>query len=174
MPRWTAGPNRPWLACGSHATGLDPVGAWRDGDVDVAGQRDLLPALAHAAERQVDRALRQGLLQGYRVTEETSPVVRGRIREAEQMRRRFGATLPVEVTYDDFTTDIAENQILRAAVERLLRLPGVPDAVRRRLLHQRARLADATVLVRGDLCPDGGRTGSTPDTTPPCTWREPC
>lgn len=133
---------------------LDPTGAWRGGEVEVAEHRDLLPALAHAVERQVDRALRQGLLQGYRVTEETSMVVRGRIREAEQIRRRFGATLPVEVTYDEFTTDIAENRILRAAVERLLRLPGVPREVRRRLLHQRARLADATVLVRGHPLPE--------------------
>ncbi|MFC8423467.1 McrC family protein [Streptomyces sp. NPDC057236] len=133
---------------------LDPAGAWRDGEVDVAEHREVLPALAHAVERQVDRALRQGLLQGYRVTEETSPVVRGRIREAEQIRRRFGATLPVEVVYDDFTTDIAENRILRAAVERLLRLPGVPREVRRRLLHQRARLADVAVLVRGRPLPE--------------------
>ncbi|MGW3727980.1 McrC family protein [Streptomyces sp. NPDC000851] len=133
---------------------LDPAGAWRDGEVDVAEHQDLLPALAHAVERQVDRALRQGLLQGYRVTEETSLVVRGRIREAEQIRRRFGAPLPVEVTYDEFTTDIAENRILRAAVERLLRLPGVPREVRRRLLHQRARLADVTLLVRGRPLPE--------------------
>ncbi|MGV9954469.1 McrC family protein [Streptomyces cellulosae] len=133
---------------------LDPAGVWRDGEVDVAEHRDLLPALAHAVERQADRSLRQGLLQGYRVTEETSPVVRGRIREAEQIRRRFGATPPVEVVYDEFTTDIAENRILRAAVERLLRLPGVPREVRRRLLHQRARLADVTVLVRGRPLPE--------------------
>ncbi|MEU5769556.1 restriction endonuclease [Streptomyces asoensis] len=133
---------------------LTPKGGWRDGEVDVAGHRDLLPTLAHAVERQIDRALRQGLLQGYRVTEETSLVVRGRIREAEQMRRRFGATLPVEVEYDEFTTDIAENRLLRAAVEHLLRLPGVPHDVRRGLLHQRARLADVTVIRRGQPLPD--------------------
>ncbi|GGZ02541.1 McrC family protein [Streptomyces poonensis] len=132
---------------------LDPKGGWRDGEVEVGEHRDLLPALAHAVERQVDRALRQGLLQGYRATEETALVVRGRIREAEQIRRRFGATLPVEVAYDEFTTDIAENRILRSAVERLLRLPGVPRDVRRRLLHQRARLADVTAIVRGQPLP---------------------
>ncbi|GAA3477782.1 McrC family protein [Streptomyces yanii] len=132
---------------------LDAKGAWRDGEVDVAEHRDLVPALAHAVERQTDRALRQGLLQGYRTTEESSLVVRGRIREAEQIRRRFGAMLPVEVAYDEFTTDIAENRILRTAVERLLRLPGVPSDVRRRLLHQRARLADVTPVVRGQRMP---------------------
>ncbi|MET7858148.1 restriction endonuclease [Streptomyces sp. NPDC005318] len=131
---------------------LDPR-AWRDGEVEVGDHRDLLPALAHAVERQVDRALRRGLLQGYRATEETSLVVRGRIREAEQIRRHFGATLPVEIAYDEFTTDIAENRILRAAVERLLRLPGVPHEVRRRLMHQRARLADITPLICGQALP---------------------
>ncbi|MGW2889022.1 McrC family protein [Streptomyces griseoruber] len=132
---------------------LDPKGGWRDGDVQVAGHRDLLPALAHAMERQVDRALRQGLLQGYHPTEDTSLVVRGRIRETDQIRRRFGATLPLEVAYDEFTTDIAENRILRAAVERLLRLPGVPREVRSGLLHQRARLAEVTPVVRGRPLP---------------------
>ncbi|MEU0270861.1 restriction endonuclease [Streptomyces sp. NPDC006307] len=132
---------------------LDQERIWREGDVQVAGHHDLLPALAHAVERQVDRALRQGLLQGYRATEEASLVVRGRIRESEQIRLRFGAALPVEIEYDEFTTDIAENRILRAAVERLLRLPGVPAGVRRRLLHQRARLADANLLVRGQPPP---------------------
>ncbi|MFE6867128.1 McrC family protein [Kitasatospora sp. NPDC057692] len=131
---------------------LDPRG-WRDGDVEVGDHDDLLPALAHAVERQVDRALRQGLLQGYRMVEDSALVVRGRLREAEQIRRRFGAALPVEITYDEFTTDIAENRILRAAVERLLRLPGVPQDVRRRLLHQRVRLADATPLVSGQELP---------------------
>ncbi|MEV0091162.1 restriction endonuclease [Streptomyces sp. NPDC050738] len=131
---------------------LDPRG-WRDGDVDVAEHRELLPALAYAFERQVERALGRGLLQGYRHTEESSLVVRGRIREAEQIRRRFGAALPVEIAYDEFTTDIAENRLLRAAVERLLRVPGVPRTVRVRLLHQRARLADVAPLVRGQELP---------------------
>ncbi|MEO3751826.1 restriction endonuclease [Streptomyces sp. B6B3] len=133
---------------------LDPRG-WRDdGLVDVAEERGLLPALAHAYERQVARALGRGVLQGYRHTEDAALVVRGRILEAEQIRRRFGAALPVEIAYDEFTTDIAENRLLRAATERLLRVPGVPRDVRARLLHQRARLADVMPLVRGQRRPD--------------------
>ncbi|MFF8290164.1 McrC family protein [Streptomyces sp. NPDC016309] len=126
----------------------DPRG-WRDGAVDLAAHDDLLPAFAHAVERQIDRALRQGLLQGYRTAEESSPVVRGRLRESEQIRRRFGMPVPAEVTYDEFTTDIIENRILRAAVDRLLRLPGVSRTVRTRLMHQRSRLVDITPLTRG-------------------------
>lgn len=131
---------------------LNPRG-WRDGQVEVAEHQDLLAALAYAYERQVDRALGQGLLQGYRRTEDASLVVRGRIREVDQIRRRFGAAPPVEISYDEFTTDIPENQLLRAGVERMLKLTGVPRSVRRRLLHQRTRLAEVTPLVRGQIRP---------------------
>ncbi|MGA5872416.1 McrC family protein [Streptomyces cinereoruber] len=135
---------------------LDPAGAWRDrrkGTVDTGGYDDLVPALAHAVERQIDTALRQGVLQGYRTVEESALSVRGRIREAEQVRRHFGRTPPVEITYDAYTADTAENRILRAAVERLLRLPGVAAPVRRRLSRQRVRLVEAGPLIRGHALP---------------------
>ncbi|WP_342781367.1 McrC family protein [Streptomyces roseicoloratus] len=130
----------------------DPRGWW-DGTVELAAHDDLLPAFAHAVERRIDRALRQGLLQGYRTAEESSPVVRGRLRESEQIRRRFGMPVPAEVTYDEFTTDTTENRILRTAVDRLLRLPAVPRTVRTRLTHQRSRLADVTPLPPGRTLP---------------------
>ncbi|MFD8415637.1 McrC family protein [Streptomyces sp. NPDC059650] len=135
---------------------LDPARAWRDsreGTVDTGAYDDVVPALAHAVERQIDAALRQGVLQGYREAEESALVVRGRLREAEQIRRHFGRTPPVEIVYDAYTVDTAENRILRAATERLLRLPGVPSPVRRRLAHQRVRLADALPLIRGQELP---------------------
>ncbi|MFG2561423.1 hypothetical protein [Streptomyces sp. NPDC048496] len=76
---------------------LDPKGGWRDGQVDAAEHREVLPALGHAVERQIDRALRQGLLQGYLATEE----VEGRRRKAtdyesrspQGVRQRLGALL---------------------------------------------------------------------------------
>lgn len=126
---------------------------WREENVDVAEHAELLPALAYAFERQADRALSQGLLQGYRHTEESALVVRGRILESEQIRRRFGQQIPVEVAFDEFTTDIPENQLLAAATERLLKLPGVAKDVRHRLLRLRTRLADVTPLVRGHRLP---------------------
>ncbi|MFE6066955.1 McrC family protein [Streptomyces sp. NPDC056525] len=132
---------------------LSPSTAPTGHDVDVAEHTDVLPAFAHAYERQLARALGQGLIQGYRTTEESALVVRGRLREADQIRRRFGQPLPVEVVYDEYTTDIAENRILRAATEKLLRLPEVPRDVRRRLAHHRGRFADVTPLVGGQALP---------------------
>lgn len=128
-------------------------GVWRDEDVTVAEHSDLLPALAAAFERQAERALRRGLLQGYRPTREAALVVRGRILESEQIRRRYGQQIPVEVAYDEFTTDIAENRLLAAATERLLRLPGIGREVRHRLLRLRALLVDVEPIVRGHELP---------------------
>ncbi|MFI9800072.1 McrC family protein [Streptomyces sp. NPDC052302] len=135
---------------------LDPGRAWRDGRegaIETGAHNDVVPALAHAVERQIDGALRQGVLQGYREVKESALVVRGRLREAEQIRRHFGRTPPVEIAYDAYTPDITENRILRAATERLLRLPDVPGPVRRRLAHQRVRLAEALPLIRGEELP---------------------
>ena len=75
----------------------------------------LAPALAAAARR----AFACGLLHGYRTEEESLHTVRGRIRIDEQIRRRFGVSLPVEVRYDDFTDDVLPNRLVKAAAARL-------------------------------------------------------
>ena len=90
----------------------------------------LAPALAVAARR----AFAGGLLHGYRTEEDALHTVRGRIRIDDQLRRRFGATVPVEVRYDEFTDDITANRLVKAAVVRLgrmrLRSRGSRDALR--------------------------------------------
>ena len=77
---------------------------------------DTLALALHAAAR---RAFSRGLLHGYRTEEEALHTVRGRIRFADQIRQRFGIPLPIEVRYDEFTEDITENQLVKAAVMRL-------------------------------------------------------
>lgn len=126
---------------------------WREEDLPLAEAPDLLTAIADAFARQADRALQQGLLQGYRTAEESLPVLRGRLREADQMRRRFGMVLPVEVRYDDYTVDVAENQLLLAAAHRLLRLTGLPVRVRRSLQRTVLKLADVTLVAAGQSLP---------------------
>ncbi|MEV4002457.1 hypothetical protein [Actinomadura sp. NPDC049753] len=127
---------------------------WRQDTVDAGERPDLVPALAHAFARSAERALRQGVLLGYREREEALSVVRGRIRMVDQVRRRHGLPVPVEVRYDDYTVDIAENRLLLAAAHRLLRLPGVPADTRRLLRHLLLRLDDVTRLVPRGPLPD--------------------
>src|SRR5208282_4163940 len=77
---------------------------------------------------QLKRALFRGLLQGYRKIEEAANVVRGRIRFNDQIKERYGVVPPVEIVYDDFTEDIDENRILKAAIGRLKRVRLRSDA----------------------------------------------
>ena len=86
-------------------------------------------ALASAARQAFSR----GLLHGYRVEEESLYTVRGRIMVAEQLRRRFGIPLPVEVRYDEFTNDILANRLVRAAVHHLGRMRLRSQPARRQL-----------------------------------------
>lgn len=122
---------------------------WRDDRVQLDPEVDLPEALAEAFRRLATRALEQGLLKGYRSIEDTTSVMRGRIREADQIKRRFGRLIPLEVRYDDFTVDIAENQILLAATHRLLRMPGLNRRTRHGLQRLRLQLADVTLLPVG-------------------------
>lgn len=126
---------------------------WQEQLVGVEDDSDVVHVLAEAYLRAVSRALRPGLIQGYRLAEESLPVVRGRIRIGEQLKRRPGMWLPIEVSYDDFTIDTAENQILLAAGERLLRNPLAPVVVSRRLTAVTHRLASVTRLMPGAPLP---------------------
>jgi 5-methylcytosine-specific restriction enzyme subunit McrC len=122
---------------------------WRDYSVLLDVEMDLADALAESYRRLATKALEHGLLHGYRSIDDTRPVVRGRIRMGDQLSRRFGLGIPLEIRYDEFTPDIAENQLLLAAGTRLLRMPGVSPIVRQSLLRLRLQLADVTPLVRG-------------------------
>lgn len=132
--------------------GIDGLN-WRDEEVDVGQAEDVLPAVAHAFARVAERALRQGVLLGYRETEESATVVRGRIRMADQWRRHYTLPLPVEIRFDDYTVDIPENQILLAAAGRLIRQPGVPAGTRAMLRHLLTRLDGVSRVIPGHSLP---------------------
>ncbi|GAA3541494.1 McrBC 5-methylcytosine restriction system component [Nonomuraea rosea] len=127
---------------------------WRTDEVPMAEETELLPVLARLFAVQTEEALRQGLIQGYQPTEETALIVRGRIREADQIRKHHGRFLPLEIAHDEFTADIAENRLLRTACERLLRLPvRVSKDTRGKLQRLRVRLAEITPIDRGHQVP---------------------
>lgn len=123
----------------------------RDDDELWLSVAESMASLAH-------QALSAGLLRGYRRVDEALTTVRGRIRLGDQIRRHPGMTIPLEVTYSEFTPDIAENRILRTAAHRLQFLPDLPDSTRRRLAMVDARLADATLIGQGAPVPSWTRT----------------
>ena len=127
--------------------------AWRPETVPVAEAADLVPVVAQALWRQTERAIYQGLLPGYVLVEESSQVLRGRLRESEQLHRHHGLPLPLEIQHDEFTIDIPENRILRTACERMLAVPRV-DAESQHMLRRLLRdFTDVTPLHRGEQIP---------------------
>jgi 5-methylcytosine-specific restriction enzyme subunit McrC len=130
----------------------DP-GYWREELVLLAVDNDLVPAFAGTLHRQLARALAGGVLHGYRSVDEASPVLRGRLRETDQLGRHLGRPLPLEIRHDEFTIDIAENQILATAVHRMLRVPGVDEESMRALRHLLGKLTGVTLLSPGAVVP---------------------
>ena len=89
---------------------------------DFRDERNIVEVLALQLAAAARRAFAAGLLHGYRTEQEALPTVRGRIRVDEQIRRRFGVPLPLEVEYDEFTDDITANRLIKAAAARLARM----------------------------------------------------
>ena len=98
------------------------MGVYKQQDMrlfDFAQNETLPDTLALALASAARRAFSRGLLHGYHTVEEAVYTVRGRIRFDEQIRRRYGVLLPVEVRYDEFTDDILANRLIKAAAMRL-------------------------------------------------------
>jgi 5-methylcytosine-specific restriction enzyme subunit McrC len=122
---------------------------WRDEDVEVTEADDLMTAVIDALARGASRVLGQGVLQGYRTVDDALPLVRGRILTGAQMARRFALPLPVEVRYDEYDADIAENQILLTACRLAVGVPQLREETHSRLLHATARLDGVSPLRPG-------------------------
>jgi 5-methylcytosine-specific restriction enzyme subunit McrC len=117
----------------------DPHG-WRELGPRFDVEDDLFAAVAHGFALQAERALSPAPLRGYVVIEESEITLRGRVRMSDQLARRPGLPIPLELTYDDHLLDIPENRLIRGAAEVLLRMQRIPKSARLRLLRVRATL----------------------------------
>ena len=132
----------------ARAYGLSPADIPDDALLDDAlpdgrsWEGDLPTALAVLFAREASSALVSGPSRRYRTEEQTLPVLRGRVRVRDQQLRRFGLSVPMEVTVDEWTTDTDANRRLRAAARQLLLLPGLPGSAVDRLHRVDRMLAD--------------------------------
>jgi 5-methylcytosine-specific restriction enzyme subunit McrC len=95
---------------------------WRDPLVDLSNAKTLHEAIAIPFAHFAEKATRRHILHSYRSYDDTIAGVKGRIRLEDQLRKNMGLSTPVEVSYDELTSDTDENRILLAAAERLLHL----------------------------------------------------
>lgn len=121
-------------------------GRWRDESTPFSGEQDLFETIVPGFVRAVQRATRLGLLHGYLSVEESATTVRGRIQFDEQLRRRPGIALPVEIRYDHFTEDIPENRLIYAAIRTLQRLPLRSQRARKDLARLSQQFANVSLV----------------------------
>ncbi|MBT1002220.1 McrC family protein [Paenarthrobacter sp. DKR-5] len=126
-------------------TSLDRI-AWDHRDVAWAASDELIATIAGAFLATAERALNGGILQGYLTEEADLYAVRGRINLSRQIARNPGLPLPIAVTYDEYTTDILENQLLAGAGRLLLRLPGLTSSLQLQLRRLEYRLLEVTPI----------------------------
>jgi 5-methylcytosine-specific restriction enzyme subunit McrC len=103
--------------------------------------RSLLAAIAELFARSIERAVGTGLVRSYRAEHERLFTLRGRV-DVGALTRRPGLPAPIPCTFDEYTADILENRALKAALRRLLRVPGVRPMARRSLSHTLARFEE--------------------------------
>lgn len=108
---------------------------WQDTGFDFQEKHSLVEAITPGFLRQIRRAIGHGILKSYRPEETTLPTIRGRIRLQDQIKRRHGHMPPVELSYDEFTDDIEENRLLKAAICSLGRMRFRSTDLRRQLYH---------------------------------------
>ena len=120
-----------------------PADAWLPEAMEYAETRDLLSALISFFARTAETTLARGHYHSYQHHEEDLLTLRGRLDFSRQFRRG-GQLVPIACSYDDFTADVAENRYLKAAMQRAIRVAGVPLIDRRRLMRLLVALEDVT------------------------------
>ncbi|MET3719219.1 5-methylcytosine-specific restriction endonuclease McrBC regulatory subunit McrC [Arthrobacter sp. UYEF21] len=85
---------------------------------------------------------------------EAVPMIRGRLDVAAQIGRRAGLPLPAEVSYDDYTVDVAENRLLLSAARTLLTVPRIPESDRQSLRKLLLKFDGVAAIARGSALPE--------------------
>lgn len=122
---------------------------WSNDEVDLLVHHDLFAGIARLLAHTIERAIGRGVQYGYVERRERLVALRGRVDLREQLRRPC-TPVPTSCRYDDYTADTKLNQLIRAALSRVLRLPGVPGTVRR-TLHLQLSLLEEVSPVEPDL-----------------------
>lgn len=120
-----------------------PDDAWLPEAIEYAETDDLLPALISFFARTAETTLARGHYHSYRHEQEDLLALRGRL-DFQRQFRRGGLLVPMACSYDDFTADVAENRYLKAAMKQAIRVVGVPQIDRGRLMRLLVALEDVT------------------------------
>lgn len=78
---------------------------------------DLFDLVCLLLTEEAKELLADGLLRDYRPTDDALEVLRGRLRYREQLTRRYCEVLPLECSFDEYDSDMPENQLIAAGLD---------------------------------------------------------
>jgi 5-methylcytosine-specific restriction enzyme subunit McrC len=119
---------------------------------DLAPDPEIFSFVLALLVKQIERLLRQGLIQGYVPREEDLRVIRGRIVLSEQLRKHGDLKDRHVCAYAAFTPDIPENRVIAATLRYLPALlePAGESTLARRTRALLAHFADISVVSRAE------------------------
>jgi len=122
----------------------------------ISGQRtldakgsDLVDLICLLLAEEAQMLLRDGLLHDYVTEEDSLTTLRGSLRFREQAIHRYGQLDVLECRFDDFRSDVIENQLLRTGLSVAARVAG-PGELQKRLRRLELATADLTELGPND------------------------
>ena len=104
---------------------------------------DLLESVVEVFVGQVGDLLRSGLLRGYVPERDNLTAMRGRLNVAGHIRANVAAKHRLLCDFDEFTSDVLENRIIRRTLSLLLRVHAWSPRVRLPMDHHERRMAEA-------------------------------
>jgi 5-methylcytosine-specific restriction enzyme subunit McrC len=117
-----------------YATGLDALKRFSRERSLPTSDTNLFDLIALLLTEACSALVKGGLKSGYVLHEDVLPALRGRLLADRQVMKRFGRVDQLECRYEEFETDIPENQLLVAALE-LCAQRVKNDLVRRQVRH---------------------------------------
>ncbi len=133
--------------------GFSTDAGWMD-EAATGDVADLVATIAHAFLFHAERATARGFLHGYVWVDADLPAPRGRIDFARQIRSRSGLPIPTAVRYEEYSPDIPENRLIKAACARLEYLESLSRTNRAGIRHLSDRLSNVTTLpARSQVLP---------------------
>lgn len=112
--------------------------------VDAEPETDLLNLLAAVLSRGVDHLLRRGLDRGYLSHSEEIPGIRGKLDLSGTIKTNLFARARTNCHFDELTSDVLHNQIIKATLGRLLQSETLSPTLREPLRTGYVRLPGIT------------------------------
>ena len=120
---------------------------FREEEAPLAVGDDLFEFLVTIFVKQVDRLARQGIYRGYVDVDENAPHLRGRLLLGEHLRRNAIQPVRFAQRQTEFTADLLENRILKAALWQLASAPYRDETLRRRVRRALSAFSEVSLVA---------------------------